>query len=168
MESAASVLGVAQRIPEQEVVALPDDEPFPKALAGDWRYVRLDMPSEGIADVNGLQSWSFNGLLVGIATRPSGYRDVPGLAQWIETSGDRVDEVIIKRLLNGSPDSVRQRVAYLLVLMDTQESARRVLEDFSPRMTTWFGPRQPGGRFDPLTKVNDTLLAPYLGVGEGS
>ena len=44
MESAASVLGLAQRIPEQEVVALPDDEPFPKAFVGDWRYVRIEIP----------------------------------------------------------------------------------------------------------------------------
>jgi hypothetical protein len=34
MESAASVLGLAQRIPDREVVALPAAEPFPKALAG--------------------------------------------------------------------------------------------------------------------------------------
>jgi hypothetical protein len=57
MESAASVLGLAQRIPEQEVVALPDEEPFPKALAGDWRYVHIQIPEEGIAVADGLMTW---------------------------------------------------------------------------------------------------------------
>lgn len=168
MESAASVLGLAQRIPEQEVVALGAGTSFSKALAGEWRYVRIDMPAEAIADVNGLRSWSFDGLLVGIATRPSAYRDTAGLAQWIETSAERFDEVIIKRLLRGAPATVRQRAAYVLLLMGREDSARWVLEDVPPQVSAWFGPRQPGGRYDPLTKVNDTLLAPYLGAGGGS
>ncbi|SHI58455.1 hypothetical protein SAMN02745244_00650 [Tessaracoccus bendigoensis DSM 12906] len=43
MESAASVLGLAQRIPEQEVMALPDDAVFPKALGGEWRRVHVEL-----------------------------------------------------------------------------------------------------------------------------
>ncbi len=47
MESAASVLGLAQRIPEQEVVGLPAGATFPKAFAGEWRYVSVGLPEEG-------------------------------------------------------------------------------------------------------------------------
>ncbi len=72
MESAASVLGLAQRIPEQEVVALPPGEPFPKALAGQWRYVRSQLPAAAITTVDGLPSWNLEGLLVGIAASTGG------------------------------------------------------------------------------------------------
>jgi hypothetical protein len=173
MESAASVLGLAQRISEQEVVALPGDAPFPKALVGDWRYVRTDIPDEGIADVDGLRSWGFEGLLVGIATRPSAYRDIAGLAQWLESSkdahGDRFNEMRVARLLDDVPASVRQRAAFLLLALGNTDGAAWLLDQFpSVRMTAWFGPHEQGGRFDPLTKVNDTLLAPYLGIGGGA
>jgi hypothetical protein len=173
MESAASVLDLAQRIPGQEVVALPEDEAFPKALTGDWRYVRVGIPDEEIAHVAGLRSWNLNGLLVGIATRPSGYRDVAGLAQWLEAStdkqGERFNERRVGRLLAHAPAAVRQRAAYLLLVLGNTDGAKWLMDQFPPfRMTAWFGPRQSGGRFDTLTKVNDTLLAPYLGLGGGS
>jgi hypothetical protein len=48
MESAAPVLEHAQRISEQELVALPGNEPFPKAFAGDWRYVRIELPTSRV------------------------------------------------------------------------------------------------------------------------
>lgn len=168
-ESAASVLGLAQRIPEQEVVALPDGEPFPKALTGDWRHVRVNIPKAGIADVDGLPAWSFEGLLVGIATRPSGYRDVPGLAQWLETSGEKFNETQAASLVKNAPAAVRQRTAYLLVVLGKKEPAEWLVSQFDPpRMTAWFGPHEAGGRYDPLTKVNDTLLAKYLDAGSGA
>lgn len=169
MESAASVLGLAQRIAEQEVVALSDGDPFPKALAGDWRHVRVDIPEEGIADADGLRSWGFEGLLIGIATRPSGYKDTAGLAQWLETSGEKFNETRAARLLKDTQPAVRQRAAYLLLALSNRDGAQWLLAQFpAPRMTAWFGPREAGGRYEPMTKVNDTLLASFLDVGIGS
>jgi len=77
------VLGLAQRLPTREVVALPPNAPFPKALAGEWRYVRVELPEAGLTTVNGLPSWTLEGLIVGIAARPSAYKDVGGLGQWL-------------------------------------------------------------------------------------
>ena len=65
MESAASVLGLAQRLPTREVAALPPNAPFPKALAGDWRYVRVELLEAALTTVNGLPSWTLEGLIVG-------------------------------------------------------------------------------------------------------
>lgn len=168
MESAASVLGLAQRIPEQEVVALPKGEPFSKALEKDWRYVRIDLPDEAIAEANGLRTWGFEGLLVGIATRPSGYKDIAGLAQWVETSGDKFDETRVMRLLKSVQPAVRQRAAYLLLALGNEEAAQWVVSEFPPRMTAWFGPREAGGHYEPMTKVSDTLLVKFIGAGTGS
>lgn len=168
MESAASVLGLAQRIPEQEVVSLPAQTPFPKALAAEWRHVRVDIPDEGIADASGLRTWGFEGLLVGIATRPSGYKDIAGLAQWLETSGEKFDETRVARLLSNALPAVQQRSAYLLMLLGNRDGAEWLLNEFRPRVTAWFGPHEPGGRYEPTSKVNDTLLVRYLSVGTGA
>lgn len=79
MESAATVLGLAQRVPEREVVALPGGIDLPKALAGDWRVVTLVLSAEGVATVERLPTWNLEGLLVGIAVRPhTGTRRVSG------------------------------------------------------------------------------------------
>ena len=117
MESAASVLGLAQRLPEREVVALPAGAPFPKALAGDWRYVRIDLPPAGLTWVDGLPSWNLEGLIVGIATRPSTYRDIAGLGQWLPGAAAGVDVAAVLSLLENARSSTRQRAAYLLRAM---------------------------------------------------
>lgn len=66
MESAASLLGYAQRLPEHEVVSLPSGVTPPKALAGEWRVVSIVMPPEGRTIVDGLATWNLEGLIVGI------------------------------------------------------------------------------------------------------
>lgn len=168
MESAASVLGLAQRIPEHEVVALPDDEPFPKALAGDLRYVRIELPSSAITTVNGLPTWDLEGLLVGIAVRPSAYRDVAGLGQWMEASALQLDVTKIIGLLEPMGAAVRQRAAYLLWASDNVAGAEEIVAAYPPTETAWLGPRQAGGYFESLTKVNDMLLFDYFSIGTGS
>lgn len=168
MESAASVLGFAQRIPEQEVVALPDSLPFPKALVGAWRYVRVDLPVTAITTVNGLPTWGLEGLIVGIAIRPSAYRDLAGLGQWMVTVPGQVDVAKVLALLEPRRAGVRQRTAYLLSASGDRRAAEAIVASYPPTQTAWLGPRQPGGRFDPTTQVNDTLMGSYFTAGTGS
>lgn len=167
MESAATLLGLAQRIPEQEVVALPDGERFPRALTGDWRYVRVAVPAEGTTTNSGLHTWNHEGLLVGIGARPSGYQDVPGLGQWLSTSPRDADVELLISLLSPMSAPTRQRTAYLVLASGNIEAARRIMTAYPSSDTAWLGPRRPGGRYDPLTKVSDTVLHQYLTVGVG-
>lgn len=168
MESAASVLGLAQRIPEREVVALPDDAVFPKAMSGQWRHVRVGIPEEGITTISGLPVWDREGLIVGIGVRPSGYQDVAGLGQWLSESSYEVDAARAIRLLVPMGAAARQRTAYLLLVSGNLAAAKQVIAAYPPSETAWFGPRQRNGRYDPLTKVSDTVLNPYLSVGGGA
>lgn len=168
MESAAAVLGLAQRVPEREVVALPRGVDLPKALAGDWRVVTLMLPAEGIATVERLPTWNLEGLLVGIAVRPSAYRDMAGLGQWLPEAAGRVDTDALVRLLDALPSAARQRAAYLLAVSGNSEASAEVIGRFPPRGVAWLGPRQAGGAFDAATQVSDTSLHRFLAVGTGA
>jgi hypothetical protein len=169
MESAASVLGLAQRFPEQEVVALAPGDRFPKALMGDWRAVRIAMPEAGVTTVNDLDAWNLEGLIVGIASRSSGYQDVAGLGQWLPEAVGRVDADTVVDLLGDMRSATRQRTAYLLGAAGNTGARRQVTRAYPARETVWLGPRRAGaGVFDTETQVNDTLLHPYLTVGTGA
>lgn len=137
-------------------------------LGGECRYVRVGLPDEGIGRIDGLPYWNREGLLVGIGVRPSGYKDVAGLGQWLSTSAHEVDAEKIIRLLGPMAAAARQRTAYLLQAAGNSEGALRVVNAYPPRSTAWVGSRQQGGRYDPLTNVNDTALHQYLSVGGGS
>jgi hypothetical protein len=169
METAASVLGLAQRLPEQEVVALPAGQTFPKALVGDWRYVRIELPEVGLTTVNGLRSWNLEGLIVGTAVRPSAYKDIAGLGQWLPDAVTRVDVDTVIHLLETKPRATAQRAAYLLGSAGNHDARAAIVAAYPATETVWLGPRVAGaGVFDAETKVNDTLLHRYLTVGTGS
>lgn len=168
MESAASVLGLAQRLPEQEVVALPAGQPFPKALAQAWRYIRIELPEAGQTTINGLPSWNLEGLIVGIATRPSGYKDVAGLAQWLPQTAAAVNVETVITLLASMRRATAQRAAYLAGSAGNHDARAAIVAAYPATETVWLGPRVAGaGVFDAETKVNDTLLHPYLSAGTG-
>jgi hypothetical protein len=169
MESAASVLGLAQRLPEREVVALPADESFPKALAGEWRYVRIELPAAGLTTVNGLPSWNLEGLIVGIAARPSAYKDVAGLGQWLPEAVADVNVDTVISLLPEMPRTAAQRAAYLLGAAGNDDARAAIVATYPATKTAWLGPRVAGeGVFDAESQVNDTTLHQYLSVGTGS
>lgn len=168
MESAATLQGLAQRLPAQEVVALPKDAPLPKAFAGDWRSVSVDLGPQGAASINGLPTWTIDGLLVGVAARPSGYRDVAGLGQWLELGAHRADVAAVISLLQSQSAATRQRAAYLFSATLFNEKADEVLRAYPPRQPVWFGKRTAGGHYDRDCMVNDTLLREYLTIGVGA
>ena len=168
MESAATLHGLAQRLPTQEVVALPKGESLPKAFAGDWRSVRVDLGPQATTSMNGMPTWTIDALMVGVAARPSGYRDVAGLGQWLELGAHRadVDDVVV--LLQSQSAATRQRAAYLFAATLLNEKADEVLQAYPPRQPVWFGPRTAGGHYDGNCMVNDTLLRDYLSIGVGA
>lgn len=168
MESAATLHGLAQRLPTQEVVALPKDTPLPKAFAGDWRSVSLDLGANGTTSINGLPTWTIDALLVGVAARPSGYRDVAGLGQWLELGAHRAHVSDIISLLKSQGAATRQRAAYLFSATAFTEKAGEVLRAYPPRQPVWFGPRTAGGHYDANCMINDTLLREYLSIGVGA
>jgi len=168
MESAASVLGFAQRFPEQEVVALPAGQPFPKALAHAWRYVRIELSEAGLTTISELPTWNLDGLIAGIAARPSAYKDVAGLAQWLPQAVTVVNVDTVIGLLGSMPRAAAQRAAYLLGSAGNSDARTAIVATYPATETVWLGPRVAGqGIFDAETKVNDTLLHPYLSAGTG-
>jgi hypothetical protein len=168
MESAATVLGLAQRLPEREVVALPAGLPLPKAMS-DWRVVSSALPEQGSAITDGLPHWNVDGLVAGIAARPSGYRDLAGLAQWLPDAGDRLDAVALEACLDGLPQSAYQRAAYLCRVSGAETIADELLAGHPPANPVWFGAtRQAGAAYDPMAKVSDADLTPYLAGGVGA
>jgi hypothetical protein len=166
MESAASILGLAQRTPSREVVALPQGVPLPKAMS-QWRSTTVAIPLAGRTMVRGLPIWTVNGLVAGIAMRPSGYQDVVGLAQWLPESARGLDTDIIAQCLGSAPQAAWQRAAYLARLAGNVGVSGALLAARPPRQMVWFGATRRGGRFDRATQVTDADLAPYLYAGTG-
>jgi hypothetical protein len=161
MESAASVLGLAQRLPDREVVALPQGLARPKALS-QWRVLRVPIPAVGVDLRQGLSSWSTEGLIAGIATRPSGYRDLVGLGQWLPEVGERLRGDLLLDCLAPAPPTVWQRAAYLTRLAGARHLSDDLLGIRPPRSPLWFSGSRTGGIFDPDTRVVDADLLPYL------
>ena len=168
MESAASLLGLAQHIPGYEVVAIPRGFPVPKALS-DWRSVTINLPPVGLTISDDLPNWNLDGLLAGIAIRPSGYQDLAGLAQWLPDVGPQLHAEIMRACLQDAPVSAWQRAAYLARIAGATSVANHLLTAHPPVAAAWFGgTHTAGARYDPVTQVSDSSLAPYLEGGIGA
>lgn len=168
MESAASLLGLAQRLPAREVVALPPGAVMPRALA-EWRRVAVALPRSAGVERDGLRYWNAAGLIAGIAHRPSGYQDLAGLAQWLPDVGSHLTATVMMECLADAPLAVWQRAAYLSRLAGAQEIAEVLLAEHQPVVSVWYGAtRAAGAQYDPVSKVLDADLAPYLNGGSGA
>jgi hypothetical protein len=167
MDSAATLLGLAQHLPDNETIAAPSGTRIPKGLRG-WRIVHITFPDTGTEERDGLPVWSLDALLAGIATRPSSYHDLAGLGQWLPTCGQRIDYQRLTECLVGAAASTTQRAIYLLGSAGRRDLAERLAEQHPPRGPVWFSTRKPGSRQDSLSKVADADLAPYLTGGTGA
>jgi hypothetical protein len=161
MESASALLGLGRRTPSQEVLALPHGEKKPVALS-EWRLVRSGFPEQAHTTVSGLRCWKPETLLAGIAVHPDGYRDLPGLAQWLPEVKGGLDERLIRICLDAARDSSWQRMAYLLRCAGETALAQRLLSQRPPKHMIWFGATRTAGKLDKGSMVNDADLAPYL------
>ena len=108
MESAAVALGLAGRVPEQEVLSLPPGKRLPKAL-DDWRVVRVAVGPNDVTRIDGLPVWRVETFLVAMATRPDGFQDWPEVTEWLGEAVGRADVAVIRRALVGAPRSVWRR-----------------------------------------------------------
>jgi hypothetical protein len=167
MESAAVLQRLAQRTPDQEVVWLPAHSERPKALS-QLRVVHVDLPAGAIDHVDQLPVWSVEALLAGIATRPSSYRDLAGLAQWLPDSGPRIEYERLLACLAVTNTSTKQRLIYLLQLAERADIAEDLARRFPPTVPVWFGATRSGGRLDRLSRVLDAELAPLMSGGTGA
>jgi hypothetical protein len=167
MESAASVLGLSQHLPEREVVGLPPGMTLPKAMS-EWRSVTAAMPAEGVTLRDYLPAWTLEGLIAGIALRPSAYQDLPDLAQWLPDAGRELKQRELFACLAGAPQSAWQRAAYLARLARADAVSDAIVTEHPPQHPIWFGATRHGGLSDPVAKVTDADLAPYLEGGTGA
>ncbi len=168
MESSASLLGFAQRLPEREVVSLPSEVSPPKAFAGQWRVTTVVIGPEGCATIDNLATWNLDGLIVGIAASPAAYRDMPGMGQWLADAVHQSTADGVIHLLKEFPVTVRQRTAYLFAAGGNAKASGRILEAYPPEGVAWFGNRTSGGKFHTPSRVQDTVLHRYLTVGVGA
>ena len=129
----------------------------------------MDLPPSTRVEGDGLVYWTATGLIAGIAFRPSGYRDLVGLAQWLPEVGERLDPGVLAEALKDATSSARQRAAYLARLAGADHAAATLLTRWPPSAPVWYGStRSAGARYDPVTGVWDGDLARYLTGGHGS
>jgi len=167
MESAATILGLAQHLPRQEVISIIPGQRCPRALS-DWRMVSVDIPDVGRTHQDGLPLWNIAGLVAGIALRPSAYHDLAGLAQWLPEVRHRLHEAELMDCLANAPDSAWQRAAYLTRIAGADAVSCALLEQKPPQHPVWFGATRRGGVYDRVTKVNDADLIRFLEGGTGA
>lgn len=145
---------------------LPAHTRLPKALAHDWRAVRVAVSIHGVTSVDELRSWNMEGPILGIAARPSGYEDVAGLGQWLPEAIQRVDIDASTTMLRDVNSATRQRTAYILGAAGGDGARTAIVASYPPMETVWLGPRVTGASvFDTETNVNDTLL-PHVSAPE--
>lgn len=164
MESAAMLLGLAQRLPVSESVALPSDEALPKAMSS-WHKVSLNQSKQGLTVIDGLPTWNLEGLLAGIAMRPSAYHDLVGLAQWLPEISKDIDTEQLMACLENAPLSAWQRAAYLTALAKADDTTNELLAKRPPKAPIWFSANRNGGLYHSASKVSDADLAPLLKAG---
>lgn len=166
MESAAVALGLAGRVPEQEVLSLPRGTRLPKAL-DEWRVVRLDIKPDDLSRIDGLPVWRVETLLVGMARRPDGYRDWPNVAEWLTEAVERVDLAVIRQQLVGAPRAAWRRAGYLLSVGGRADDGI-ALVDAAPAGNgpVYLGRRDKDGRYDKRFDVIDSVLAPTVSAAE--
>src|ERR1700684_2340443 len=134
-----------------------------------WGTLDLFIPRITSKYRHGLPSWNLEGLIVGIAVRPSAYKDVAGLGQWLPDAVARVDVDTVIGLLKTKPRATAQRAAYLLGSAGNNDARTAIIAAYPATEAVWLGPRVAGaGVFDAETKVNDALLHRYFTVGTGS
>jgi len=167
-ESAAFLRSLVSRQPSREVIICAEGTPLLRSL-DEFRRVDLTLPEAAYSDLDGLPVLTPAGLLAAIATRPGGFRDWPGLAEWLADVASSADASELEQLIDGRPTAAFARAAYLLRAGGNPEIAEELLQRApAGRGPFYLGPRRGGGHYDQVTDVVDTVIARYAQAGQGS
>ena len=166
-ESAAFLGSLASRQPNAEVIVCDEGTAAIRSLQG-FRRVDLTLPDAAYAEHDGLRIHNESGLIAALAIRPDGFKDWPGLSEWLSTAVHRADSAVLTSSLTGRPAAAWARAAYLLDAGGNPSAAMAILGERPPgRGPHYLGPRRRGGHHDRLTDVVDTVVARYAQVGPG-
>lgn len=156
-ESAAWLCGFVGRPPSRHVIAAPAKVSLPPAL-GVFRVVRHSARLSAQV-VDALPTWRVTSLLVGMATRPSMYRDWSNVDDWLAEAARDLDVSEIREELHGSKRSTWARTAYLLGRGGRGHVGLDLIAEAPPGQGPYYlGPRDRGGHFDPRYQVIDSYL----------
>jgi hypothetical protein len=154
-ESAAYLLGLADRRPDREVIGAPAGVRMPRALR-DLRVVHWT-PRIAFVVKSGLPVWSVTTLLAFMAAKPGGYRDWPNVGEWIVQAAEVTPIEAIAEELSGHPRAAWARAAYLLDRGAESDDAVHLM-GLAPSGTGPFylGRRALSGRYDRRFDVVDS------------
>jgi hypothetical protein len=166
-ESAAFLQNLASRQPGREVIVCDVGTPAIRSL-DQYRRVDLTLPDEAYSRRDGLRVQTETGLLAALAIRPDGFRDWPGLSEWLQKAARRADPAVLEPSLHGRSAAAWARAAYLLRVGGNAELAGELLKQRpTERGPFYLGPRRGGGHHDRTTDVVDTVVARYAEAGQG-
>ena len=154
MQSAAWVLGVADRLPSHTEVAFPE---FPKKHLPIQILGYYYKPNIEIVIKKGVPSLAPESVLIHMTTKPSNVRSWDSAMEWLPDLIYETDKEAILKELNGRPNSVHQRTGYLLQSM-YPDAAKAIRESIQIRSKVRFGPRERALRNDEDWMISDTLL----------
>ncbi len=154
-ESAAYLLGLASRRPDEEVIGARKGSRLPKAL-GDFRVVHWASRTEPVVK-DGLPVWAVATLLAFMAAKPGGYRDWPNVGEWMGQVARNVNIDSIAAELAGQCRAAWARASYLLDRGGNREAAMNLLAFAPPGAGPFYlGRRGMPGRYDARFEVVDS------------
>lgn len=154
MQSAAWVLGVADRLPSHTEVAFPE---VPQKRISNQICRYYYKPNIELITKNGVPSLAPESVLVHMTTKPSNVRSWDSAMEWLPNLIYETDKDTILKELGGRPTSVHQRTGYLLQSM-YPDAARVIRESVQIQSKVRFGPREKSLRNDEDGMISDTLL----------
>lgn len=157
-ESAAFLHGLAQRLPQKEVIAIPSNISTPKTLK-TFRITRIWGNLERIW-INELPMWGIETLLVLMATRPTSYKAWPNVNEWLEDAVKKINDDLVFKELDGRPRSTWARTGYLVENGGRFDLGGKIYEKIQSfkKGPYYLGPRRLQGKYNQRWDIVDSLL----------
>jgi hypothetical protein len=161
-ETAAWLHGLSARKPAKPVLSLPSTTSAPPSLASEYRIVS-HRPRLPAIQIDALPVWTIETLLVGMAKRPTSYRDWMNVPEWLSAAVARCNPARLAQELEEQPQSVVTKKTYLLAYGDAPANLLGCCKvpPREQRQVVYFGPRTRPGRYVKAYALRDSLLAPH-------